>query len=130
MFDKIIEMINTSAAKNFNEACETLEQYVNSDKKFIDTLTQIGTIPESFAHDSTQEKLFSKASDMVLARAFRELELKSTVLHERSDAADVIAESKFHGYTLVADAKSFRLSRTAKNQKDFTLKSKLLRSVA
>ena len=56
---------------------------------------------------------------MVLARAFRELGLKSTVLRERSDSADVIAESKFHCYTLVADAKSFRLSRTAKNQKDF-----------
>ena len=41
----------------------------------------------------TEEKLFSKAY--------------------------VIAESKFHCYTLIADAKSFGLSRTAKNQKDF-----------
>ena len=66
-----------------------------------------------------KEKLFSKASDAVLSRAFREIGLKSTVLKERGDSADVLAESLFHGYTLVADAKAFRMSRTAKNQKDF-----------
>jgi type II restriction enzyme len=38
---------------------------------------------------------------------------------QRADSADVIAESDIFGYTLVADAKAFRLSRTAKNQKDF-----------
>lgn len=38
---------------------------------------------------------------------------------ERGDAADVFAESSIYGYTLVADAKAFRMSRTAKNQKDF-----------
>ena len=36
-----------------------------------------------------------------------------------ADSADVLAESPIHGYTLVADAKAFRMSRTAKNQKDF-----------
>ena len=92
---------------------------MNSDTDFLNTLRQIGIIPEFIAHDSTGEKLFSKASDMVLSRAFRELGMKSTVLQERSDSADVIAESKIYGYTLVADAKAFRLSRTAKNQKDF-----------
>jgi len=39
------------------------------------------------------------------------------VLKERSDAADVEVFAK--NYSFVADAKSFRLSRTAKNQKDF-----------
>ena len=86
---------------------------------FIHTLRQIGIIPECIAHDSTEEKLFSKASDAVLSRAFREIGLKSAVLKERGDAADVLAESPIHGYTLVADAKAFRMSRTAKNQKDF-----------
>ncbi|MCI9071901.1 MAG: HindIII family type II restriction endonuclease [Lachnospiraceae bacterium] len=84
-----------------------------------ETLKQIGTIPEFLAHDSTEEKLFSKASDAVLSRAFREIGLKSTVLKERGDSADVLAKSPIHGYTLVADAKAFRMSRTAKNQKDF-----------
>ena len=32
---------------------------------------------------------------------------------------DVIAESRVYGYSMVSDAKAFRLSRTAKNQKDF-----------
>ena len=71
------------------------------------------------AHDSTEEKLFAKASDAVLARAFRELGLKASVITERADTADVVIESVYHGYTMVADAKAFRLSRTAKNQKDF-----------
>ncbi|MBQ7168852.1 MAG: HindIII family type II restriction endonuclease [Synergistaceae bacterium] len=119
MFSDILGVIRDSEDRNFDETCGMLEACVNSDKAFIDTLRQIGIIPESIAHDSTGEKLFSKASDIVLSRAFRELGLKSTVLHERADSADVIAESKLYGYALVADAKAFRLSRTAKNQKDF-----------
>lgn len=49
--------------------------------------------------------------------------LKSRVLSERGNSADVLAESRYHNYSLVADAKAFRLSRTAKNQKDFKVKS-------
>ena len=45
--------------------------------------------------------------------------MKSTVIRERGDSADVLARSPIYGYTLVADAKAFRMSRTAKNQKDF-----------
>ena len=98
-----------------------LDDCVNSDNDFAGILSQIGTIPESIPHDSTEEKLFSKASDIILSRAFMELGLKSAVLRERGDSADVIAESIIFGYTLAADAKSFRLSRTAKNQKDFKI---------
>ena len=47
------------------------------------------------------------------------LGLKSKAIAERADSADIIAESLFHKYSLVADAKCFRMSRTAKNQKDF-----------
>lgn len=47
------------------------------------------------------------------------LGLKSKAITERADSADVLAKSTFHRYSLVADAKCFRLSRTAKNQKDF-----------
>ncbi len=119
MFEEILSVIKNSADKNFDEVCLILEKCVNSSSDFVETLKQIGIIPESILHDSTEEKLFSKASDAVLSRAFRELGLKSSVLRERSDSADVIAESKFWGYALVADAKAFRLSRTAKNQKDF-----------
>ena len=121
MFNDILEIINTSEGRNFYEICGILEACINSDVNFPDTLRQIGIIPECIQHDSKEEKLFSKASDIVLARAFSELGLKTSVLQERSDSADVTAESKIYGYTLVADAKAFRLSRTAKNQKDFKI---------
>lgn len=48
------------------------------------------------------------------------LGLASRALDERADSADILAESiSGYNYSLVADAKCFRLSRTAKNQKDF-----------
>jgi type II restriction enzyme len=53
--------------------------------------------------------------------AFTSLGLKSLVLKERADAADVEAFAK--DYSFVADAKAFRLSRTAKNQKDFKVQA-------
>ena len=120
MFDNLLnEIVRMSRELKFDDASLEVEKIVDVSDDFIDILKQIGTIPECIEHDSTEEKLFSKASDAALSRAFRELGLKSTVLKERGDSADVIAESKYHGYTLVADAKAFRLSRTAKNQKDF-----------
>lgn len=119
MFNDLLININRLSSLEFNDASLEIVQYIDSCDDFIGILQQIGTIPESIEHDSTQEKLYSKASDATLARAFREIGLKATVLRERGDSADVQAESIYHGYTLVADAKAFRLSRTAKNQKDF-----------
>lgn len=119
MYRDILKKIKDVTNMPFEDASSNLGEYINSDPDFIDVLREIGTIPESIPHDSTEEKLFSKASDAVLSRAFREIGLKSKVLKERGDSADVLAESPIHGYTLVADAKAFRMSRTAKNQKDF-----------
>ena len=121
MYQDIITLIQTSENISFEDMSERMEKQINSGNKeeFLELLREIGTIPECIIHDSTEEKLFSKASDAALSRAFREIGLKSTVLRERGDSADVLAESCIHDYTLVADAKVFRLSRTAKNQKDF-----------
>lgn len=119
MYKDLLDTIREASTMKFEDASILLENCVNADTNFVGTLKQIGTIPEWIAHDSTEEKLFSKASDAVLSRAFREIGLKSTVLKERGDSADVLAESPIHEYTLVADAKAFRMSRTAKNQKDF-----------
>lgn len=47
--------------------------------------------------------------------------MRSLVVRERADAADV--EVFARDYNFVADAKSFRLSRTAKNQKDFKIQA-------
>ena len=89
----------------------------------IPIITEIGAIPEDIGHDSSEEKLYAKVSDIVLAKCFQELGLKSSVNKERANCADVVAKSKFHNYSLVGDAKSFRLSRTAKNAKDFKVTS-------
>lgn len=74
----------------------------------------------SIIYKKGEEKLYSKASDIVLARCFRILGMDAKALDERADSADILAEStQGYQYSLVADAKCFRLSRTAKNQKDF-----------
>jgi type II restriction enzyme len=87
----------------------------------IDHLRLCGNIPESYKHDSSEEKLYSKYTDSLLSFAYKQMGLKSIVLPERSDAADVEAFAK--SYSFVADAKAFRLSRTAKNQKDFKIQA-------
>ena len=80
-----------------------------------------GAIPETYAHDSSEEKLYSKYTDVLASLAFSFLEIRSVVLIERGDAADV--ECFADDYEFVADAKAFRLSRTAKNAKDFKVPS-------
>ena len=80
-----------------------------------------GNIPESYGHDTSEEKLYSKYTDCLLSLAYTAMGLKSLVLKERADAADVEAFAK--DYSFVADAKAFRLSRTAKNQKDFKVQA-------
>lgn len=84
-------------------------------------LLECGVIPESFNHDSTEEKLYSKYTDILLAKALEYLGIKSSVVKQRADSADV--EGITSEYSIVADAKAFRLSRTAKNQKDFKVEA-------
>lgn len=125
IFDEFIDNIcglSKDKKVKFSEASKHIGEYIDklSKDKFILIVKEIGTIPECIEASSSAEKLFSKASDCVLARCFRELGLSAIAVTERGNSADIIAES-IHGYTLVADAKTFRLSRTAKNQKDFKI---------
>lgn len=112
---------------NFGDVSDRLENELELEIKkagmsaLIDHLRLCGNIPESYCHDSSEEKLYSKYTDGLLALAYRALGLKSIVLKERADAADVEAFAK--EYSFVADAKAFRLSRTAKNQKDFKVQA-------
>ena len=89
----------------------------------LSLITEIGIIPEDIGHDSSEEKLYTKVSDILFAKALKEMNFEVTVLRERSNCADIIAQSKYHNYSLVGDAKAFRLSRTAKNAKDFKVDS-------
>ena len=93
----------------------------DGNQAILDHLHLCGSIPESYGHDSSEEKLYSKYTDVVVATALRAIGLKAIVLTERADAADV--EAVAPTYSLVADAKAFRLSRTAKNQKDFKVEA-------
>jgi hypothetical protein len=82
-------------------------------------LLHCGIIPEAYAHDSSEEKLWAKYCDILLAKTLTHLDIPAEVLRARGNSADVFA--KADSYTLVGDAKAFRLSRTAKNQKDFKI---------
>lgn len=122
MFQQFLnEVLSISEKDDFKKQTSKVIEYVNkmTDEVIKKLVKEIGTIPECIKASSSAEKLYSKASDIVLARCFRMLGLRSKAVNERGDSADVIAESIHHKYSLVADAKCFRMSRTAKNQKDF-----------
>jgi HindIII restriction endonuclease len=86
-----------------------------------DHLRLCGAIPESYSHDSSEEKLYSKYTDCLISEALISIGLKSVVLDARGDSADV--EAVHPSFSMVADGKAFRLSRTAKNQKDFKVQA-------
>lgn len=112
---------------NFGSDAERLENELDEEIKksgstaLIDHLRLCGNIPEAYGHDSSEEKLYSKYTDCLLSLCYKSLGLRSLVLSERGDAADVEAFGK--EFSFVADAKAFRLSRTAKNQKDFKVQA-------
>lgn len=105
--DKMLARLQTELANDSNALREHLHL--------------AGVIPEVFGHDSTEEKLFAKYSDTVLALAFEAMGCAAEVIVERAGRADV--DVYFDDVHLVADAKAFRLSRTAKNQKDFKVQA-------
>lgn len=122
LFIGIIAELSANKKGDFTNATLEIKKYINGLERlaFIDIVKEVGMIPEQIDASSSAEKLFSKASDCVLARCFSELGMPSIAVNERGNSADIVAKS-LHGYTLVADAKTFRLSRTAKNQKDFKI---------
>lgn len=104
----MIEELRAEIARDGNEA-------------LLDHLRMCGAIPERFGHDTSEEKLYSKYTDAVVSEAFSAMGLRSVVIDTRADSPDV--QARACDYSLVADAKSFRLSRTAKNQKDFRVQA-------
>jgi hypothetical protein len=106
-----------------SDAFEQIERLYSAISKGVlaEEIVQVGILPEVFDHDSSEEKLWSKFSDVMLADCLNSLGLESQVIRTRGNSADVY--SKTDDYTLVSDAKCFRLSRTAKNQKDFKIKA-------
>ena len=122
-YNELVMEIHNNSEKPFSEAAGRLDAYIRmiTRVELSEILLDIGAIPQSIKPSSSEEKLYSKATDIVLARCFAEIGLDATVFETRGNSADVEATSRFHGYSLVADSKSMRLSRTAKNQKDFKI---------
>lgn len=118
-------LIRENSNLDFAAASNTLQSILFNISRtdVLSLITEIGIIPEDIAHDSSEEKLYTKASDILFAKALKEMNFEVAVLRERSNCADIIAQSKYHNYSLVGDAKAFRLSRTAKNAKDFKVDS-------
>lgn len=82
-----------------------------------------GAIPEGYDRDSSEEKLYAKYTDYVIRTAYETIGLSSQVITGRAGTADVECVDNNYNYSFVADAKAFRLSRTAKNQKDFKVQA-------
>ena len=124
-FEELKIELSDCSSLSFPDATQRLQEriYALDRAHTIQLVSQIGSIPEDIGHDSTEEKLYAKVSDILLAKSLIEMNLEATVLTQRADCADVVAQSHYHSYSLVADAKAFRLSRTGRNAKDYKVNS-------
>lgn len=119
--EQVVELVQELSGRT--NAFDDLEKGVSafSTPQILEALLECGVIPEAFDHDSSEEKLWAKYCDILLAVALNAFGMRANVIRMRGNSADVFAEGP--NYTLVGDAKAFRLSRTAKNQKDFKITS-------
>ncbi|MDQ7036828.1 MAG: HindIII family type II restriction endonuclease [Anaerolineae bacterium] len=80
MRKKIISLIYTIVKQD--NAFELLEDELMQmdDDTFSQILLTCGAIPEEFNHDSSEEKLWAKSCDVLLAMAWNKLGIKSEVL--------------------------------------------------
>ncbi|MGI8669095.1 MAG: HindIII family type II restriction endonuclease [Aridibacter sp.] len=114
-----IDLIFQVAKKK--DAFDSLEKHLSTISRLdlFNNFIECGVIPEVFSQNSSEEKLWAKFSDIFLSHALNFIGIKSEVLGARGNSADVLGRTE--NYTIVGDAKTFRLSRTAKNQKDFKI---------
>ena len=77
-FTELRTEINSCITLDFQEASSKLQQTIFSLRKadILKLIVEIGTIPEDIAHDSTEEKLYIKASDILFAKALQEMNLE------------------------------------------------------
>lgn len=124
-FNDLKTELSACSGLSFTDATQRLQSLIFALDRVetVQLVSQIGAIPEDIEHDSTEEKIYTKASDILLAKSLIELNLEARVLTQRADCADIVAQSHYHRYSLVGDAKAFRLSRTAKNTKDYKVTS-------
>lgn len=119
MREKIIDLIFEIAKEK--DAFDVLEKHLEklSKKEIAENIVECGILPEMFDHDSSEEKLWAKYADIILARSLNYMGIESKVLGARGNSADVYGET--NRYTIVGDAKSSRLSNMTQNPKDFKI---------
>ena len=114
-------------AVSFDGKTRATQEFVSglNDDSLKTLLGEAGFIPEGYDIDSSEEKVYAKAMDILVAESLSRVGYNCTVSEERSNSADVTAESigGQHPHTLVLDAKAFRLSRTALNPKDYKIEA-------
>ncbi|MGO9082570.1 MAG: HindIII family type II restriction endonuclease [Streptosporangiaceae bacterium] len=124
----LVDQFSKLGDLSFDEKAGRIAEVINSvdSTTLVDLLTSAGAIPEAYDHDSSEEKLYAKAMDILVGDSFRRAGYSTIVNQERSGAADVTAvwtgESS-SAHSLVIDAKAFRLSRTALNPKDYKIEA-------
>jgi len=111
---------NIDNNKRFDFIEKEIKNIKNLKQKLEQEFTSIEFIPDFFSHDSSMEKNWAKASDILLAEYFTNIGYFAEAIKARGDSADVLA-IKNNKHILVADAKCFRITRTARNQKDFKI---------
>lgn len=126
--DDLVALIDaiSGSGQSFTEKARTTVEFVDalSDESLLELLSEAGFIPEAYDHDSSEEKVYAKAMDALVATALRRMGYDARVTDERANAADVIARCEDDaGNSTVLDAKAFRLSRTALNPKDYKIEA-------
>ena len=75
---------------NFGDDADRLQDQLSDDvseggiARLLGHLRLCGVILEEFGHDSSEEKMYSKYTDIVIHEAFKAIGLTSAVLQERS----------------------------------------------
>ena len=75
---------------NFGDDADRLQDQLSDDvseggiARLLGHLRLCGAILEEFGHDSSEEKMYSKYTDIVIHEAFKAIGLTSAVLQERS----------------------------------------------
>jgi type II restriction enzyme len=72
------------------------------------SLLECGIIPERFEHDSSEEKLWAKYCDILLAHTWTHLSIPAEVLRTRGDSADVFGRT--NTYSIVGEAYQSNIS--------------------
>jgi hypothetical protein len=89
VIDLIFEIAGSENAFDILE-----EQFAEITKdKLSSSLLECGIIPELLEHDSSEEKLWAKYCDILLAQTWTHLSIPAEVLRARGDSADVFGRT-------------------------------------